>query len=258
MTIAGENTARTAILRFPACFPDSIVGIIPRPGRADIKFLKYYLDLLYPRIRAITKGATQDNLSIDKLLSFDVVAPCAKLQSEIADRLSAYDDLIENNTGRIATLEEMARALYQEWFVRFRFPGQKHVLFADSPIGPVPEGWEVASFTEIAEVLSGGTPKKSEPGYWGGSIPFYTPRDAPQSAYALTTEANITESGLRRCNSGLYPKDTVFITARGTVGRLVHRRRQKIHPFLAPQAMLPRFQPYPVVGGVNLLNASVH
>jgi len=141
-------------------------------------------------------------------------------QSQIVSIFSAYDDLIENNTRRIEILEEMARRLYEEWFVHFRFPGHEEVSFKESELGRIPEGWEVSPFTDLADVLSGGTPKKSEDLFWGGVIPFYTPKDAPRAAYALETATFITEAGLSKCSSHLYPKNTVFITARGTVGKV--------------------------------------
>src|SRR6185437_7842413 len=76
-------------------------------------------------------------------------------QRRIASTLSAYDDLIENNTRRIAILEEMARRIYQEWFVRFRFPGHEHVRTAHSELGPVPEGWRVQSLSDVADITMG-------------------------------------------------------------------------------------------------------
>jgi type I restriction enzyme S subunit len=75
MTIAGANTARTAILKIEACFPDSVVGFIPDKTKADIRFVKYSLDLMRHRFLSVSRGATQDNLSLDKLLSFPIVAP---------------------------------------------------------------------------------------------------------------------------------------------------------------------------------------
>jgi len=147
--------------------------------------------------------------------------PPLKTQKKIASILSAYDDLIENNLKRIKILEEMAQRLYREWFVHFRFPGHENVKMVDSPLGPIPEGWEVVPFTKIADVLSGGTPKTKIEEYWGGEIPFFAPKDAPDSFYVTKTEKTITQLGLQKCNSRLYPKDTVFITARGTVGKVV-------------------------------------
>ena len=74
-------------------------------------------------------------------------------------------------------------------------------------------------FTEIIQILGGGTPKTGESSYWNGSVPFFTPKDVG-SPYTLTTEKTITGEGLAHCNSRLYPVNTVFVTARGTVGKV--------------------------------------
>ena len=70
------------------------------------------------------------------------------IQQKIASILSAYDDLIENNTRRIQILEEMAQRIYHEWFVHFRFPGHENVKMVESELGMIPEGWEVKNATE--------------------------------------------------------------------------------------------------------------
>ncbi len=82
-------------------------------------------------------------------------------QRKIAAILSAYDDLIENNLRRIRILEEMAQNLYREWFVKFRFPGHQNARFVDSPLGRIPEGWEVDTVAKAFDILGGGTPLKS-------------------------------------------------------------------------------------------------
>lgn len=74
-------------------------------------------------------------------------------------------------------------------------------------------------FTEIIQILGGGTPKTGESSYWNGNVPFFTPKDVG-TPYTLTTEKTITEEGLAHCNSRLYPINTVFVTARGTVGKV--------------------------------------
>ena len=74
-------------------------------------------------------------------------------------------------------------------------------------------------FTEIIQIVGGGTPKTGESSYWNGNVPFFTPKDVG-SPYTLTTEKTITEEGLAHCNSRLYPINTVFVTARGTVGKV--------------------------------------
>ncbi len=68
---------------------------------------------------------------------------------------SAYDDLIENNTRRIAILEEMARRIFEEWFVHFRAPGCEGLPMVESAIGPIPQGWEVKQLGEIARAQVG-------------------------------------------------------------------------------------------------------
>lgn len=156
MTIAGANTAETAILTFPACFPDSIVGFIPGDSKSDIRYIKYALDTMKLKFLSVTRGATQDNLSLTKLLSFPLPTPPLDVQRRIASILSTYDDLIENNTRRIAILEEMAQRLYQEWFVRFRFPGHEKVKLVDTELGKIPRGWEVTKLGDHLKALESG------------------------------------------------------------------------------------------------------
>jgi type I restriction enzyme S subunit len=150
----------------------------------------------------------------------EIPLPPLPTQRRIAGILSAYDELIENSQRRIKILESMARGLYREWFVHFRFPGHESVPRVPSTMGEIPEGWEVKSFTDTAGVLSGGTPKTDVAEYWDGDIPFFTPRDASGCFYVNDCEKHVTELGLSKCASALYPPDTVFITARGTVGKV--------------------------------------
>lgn len=219
ITIAA-NIAESAILGIEGCFPDSVVGFVADPVKADVRFIKYYMDTLKLQMQSVSRGTTQDNLSLDKLLSFDFQVPPLPVQRRIAGILSAYDELMENSQRRIRILEGMARILYREWFVHFRFPGHEKLPRVASPLGDIPQDWQVAPFTEIADVLSGGTPKTDVPEYWNGEIPFFTPRDAPDCFYIQDTDKHVTELGLSKCASGLYPPDTVFITARGTVGKV--------------------------------------
>jgi len=151
ITIAA-NIAETAILGIPGCFPDSVVGFVPDADKADVRFIKYYIDILKLGMQSISRGTTQDNMSVEKLMSFDFDVPDLATQRKIAGILSAYDDLIENNLRRIKILEQMAQSLYREWFVHFRFPGHESVRFTDSSLGQIPKGWIVKKLAEIAGV----------------------------------------------------------------------------------------------------------
>jgi len=107
ITIAA-NIAENAILGVKGCFPDSVVGFIPDPMKADVRFVKYYMDTLKLQMQSISRGTTQDNLSVDKLLTFDFLTPPIPVQQRIASILSAYDELIENSQRRIKILESIA------------------------------------------------------------------------------------------------------------------------------------------------------
>lgn len=170
ITIAA-NIAESAILGVEGCFPDSVVGFVPDTSKADVRFIKYYLEILKLRMQNISHGSTQDNLSLDKLLSFDFLVPPLITQRRIADILSAYDELIENSQRRIKVLEEMARALYREWFVHFRFPGHESVPRVPSPLGDIPQGWEVKRIDDALSFESGRTIKKED--RENGDTPVY-------------------------------------------------------------------------------------
>ena len=214
ITIAA-NIADTGILGIPACFPDSVMGFIPYDGVSDVRFVKYCFDLLQRDCKQISQGTAQDNLSWQKLSTIEFPAPPIETQHRIANILSAYDDLIENNRKQIKLLEEAAQRLYKEWFVDLRFPGHEYTKIVDG----VPEGWEFFRFSDKVKIMSGGTPKTDNSNYYGGKIPFYTPKDSDGAFFAFQTETNITEEGLDNCNSHLYPENTIIITARGTVGK---------------------------------------
>jgi type I restriction enzyme S subunit len=160
ITIAA-NIAETSVLGINACFPDSIVGFVPDEDKADVAFIKYYIDLIKMQMQSISQGTTQDNLSLEKLETFDFIVPDVKLQRKIASILLAYDDLIENNRQRIDALEAAAQALYREWFVEMRFPGWQDVEWMEAVSSPInrpvqiPTEWDYKNIYEIAEITMG-------------------------------------------------------------------------------------------------------
>ena len=119
----------------------------------DPRFVFFFLKTL--GLERYNSGAGVPTLNRNHLDNLNIAVPPLPTQRKIAAILSAYDDLIENNLRRIKILEEMAQNLYREWFVKFRFPGHKKARFVDSPFGRVPEGWEVVSLLDIADVIYG-------------------------------------------------------------------------------------------------------
>jgi type I restriction enzyme S subunit len=137
ITIAA-NIADTAILGMDACFPDSIIGFVADENKSDVRFVKYFFDIFQARMKSISTGAAQDNLSLEKLLTFKIPTPPLPAQHKIASILSSYDDLIENNLKRIKVLEEKAFASYKlivnsEKLDEFTIEELAHVVMGQSP-----------------------------------------------------------------------------------------------------------------------------
>src|SRR5690606_20133713 len=107
-------------------------------------------------------GAANPTLNRNHIHGLPIRIPNPITQRRIASILSAYDDFIENNTRRIEILEEMARLLYEEWFVHFRFPGHEDVSFKESELGEIPEGWEVTAVKPLIKRLKNGTVYKQK------------------------------------------------------------------------------------------------
>jgi len=155
ITIAA-NIAESALLSFPACFPDSIVGFTPYEGVSDVRYVKYLLDNYKAEFQKRSKGATQDNLSVDKINALKVKVADYPSQIRIANLISTYDYLIEINLRRIRIVEEITQRLYTKWFVKFKFPGHENIRMIDSEsiFRRIPEGWSVIKIGNILKPSS--------------------------------------------------------------------------------------------------------
>ena len=245
ITIAA-NIAETAILTYPACFPDSVVGFVADDSKCDVRFIEYLFRILRANIQHenVGTGSVQDNINLQTLSRLRFSIPPLSEQRSIAHILGTLDDKIELNRRMNETLEEMARAMFKSWFVEFHpvrakmegswrpgdsLPGLPAYLYdlfpdrlVDSELGEIPEGWEVGVLDDTIILLSGGTPKTSEATYWDGIIPWYTAKDAPSPSdiFVLEAERCITEAGVESSSTKILPAGTTVITARGTVGKL--------------------------------------
>jgi type I restriction enzyme S subunit len=154
ITIAA-NIAESAILTYPACFPDSIVGFIADKSKTSEQFIKYYIDYLKLEMQSASLGTTQDNLSVDKLLTFKFRIPHKDIQIKIESVLGNLDEAIFTNKRRIEVLEEIVSSLYKEWFVNFKFPDFEKVKIVDSghpDFGMIPQRWSVKTLGDICFV----------------------------------------------------------------------------------------------------------
>jgi type I restriction enzyme S subunit len=151
----GANVGQLGWLRRAATVNQAICGLVVDPEVADHRYVFYALMDTRAGLIAQAQGAAQQNLNQDKIKDFEIPCPELVEQRRIASLLSAYDDLIENNTRRIAILEEMARRIYEEWFVRLRFPGHEGLRMVESELGLVPEGWSVVRLDDVLVLQRG-------------------------------------------------------------------------------------------------------
>ena len=187
-----------AISSTELCTNQGFKSIIPKEG-ID-KLFVYYL-LIYNRNKIISMGSgtTFKEISGKVMKSIDVKIPqTIQHQRKIASILGRIDDKIELNNKINDNLQQQAATLFANFYEQ-----------AETEVG----------FTELVQILGGGTPKTGEKSYWNGKVLFFTPKDIG-FPYTLSTEKTITEEGLAHCNSRLYPVNTVFVTARGTVGKI--------------------------------------
>lgn len=185
--------------------------------RAYYKFLFYYFysDAWQAVIRENTVlGATVDRIPLIRFPNFQVELPPLETQHRIADILSAYDDLIENNRKQIKLLEEAAQRVYKEWFVDLRFPGYEHTKITDG----VPEGWDIRAVSDFGKVITGKTPSTSKPEYYGGNIPFVTIPDMHNTIFPLSTEKYLSEQGANTQKNKFLPPKSVMVSCIATVG----------------------------------------
>lgn len=149
-------------------------------------------------IKSMTGTSGRQRVQTDVLRDMEVLIPTVKEQAKIVSILDGLETKIELNNAINKNLLEQAISIFN-WFY-------------DSSTHQQP-------FSSVINVFGGGTPKTSDPNFWNGDIPFFTPKDVG-NPYTFKTEKYITDDGLAKCNSRLYPTNTTFVTARGTVGKV--------------------------------------
>ena len=159
----------------------------------DSQFLFYWIGSPQGKaeLQKCTIGSSQSAFTIVLLKGIEIALPPMPVQQRIAGILSAYDELIENSQRRIKILEAMARGLYREWFVHFRFPGHENHPRVASALGEIPEGWEVKKLGDIAEDMRRNVPK----GKLEEPSPYVGLEHIPRRALALDAWETATELG---------------------------------------------------------------
>jgi len=183
---------------FRGCLGRRVALIRPNPKKADSRYLLYYfLSHEWRKVVEgyVTSGATVDRVPLEKFPEFPAVLPSIEAQRNIADVLSAYDDLMENNRRRMGLLEDAARLLYQEWFVRLRFPGHEHARLTQG----IPEGWTTYTLDDLCLIGRGASPRPIA-NFMDGEVAWFKIGDATasESPYIFHTAEHVTDDGAKK------------------------------------------------------------
>lgn len=154
----GDTAGRVAINKIPLCTNQACCNLIIDENKADYEFIYYNLCTLYDKLVSLKNGGAQPNLNAGLIKNLEISLPPLTTQKRIADILSAYDDLIENNQKQIKLLEEAAQRLYKQWFIDLRYPGHETTPIIDG----LPEGWRKEKLGNVIEYIRGTSYTSSE------------------------------------------------------------------------------------------------
>lgn len=202
---------------------ENAVRLTNYKNNVDSKFLHYVLSQkqYHDYMQLIAGAAAQPKLGIYKVKRIKVELPNLEKQKKIADILTTYDNLIENNNKRIKLLEQMAENLYKEWFVRFRFPGYENSEFENG----IPKGWEILRANQLFDITIGKTPDRKIFEYFSNipecNYPWVSISDMRSaSTFVFKTKEYLTFNAVNTCNVKIIPKNTVILSFKLTVGQV--------------------------------------
>ena len=212
---ARGTVGELAMIPYDMAFNQSCFGLIPK-GNNDPHFVYYLLKDKVRSLKSQTQGSVFDTIT---KATFDRIE-CADYSEEdqhrIASILSSLDRKIVLNNKINADLEEMAQAIFKNWFVDFE--PFKDGKFVDSELGMIPEGWKVGSLGDMGTIVCGKTPSKANSNYYGGDIPFIKIPDMHGNVFVESSEDRLTEQGSLSQIKKLIPPYSLMVSCIATVG----------------------------------------
>lgn len=224
------------------------------------EFLYYFMEQCHV-VRWLEQhavGTTMLNLSAGIVGDLPIRYPAVQTQRKISDILSAYDDLIENNRRRMALLEKAARLLYEEWFVRLRFPGHAHVRVTDSPHSRLPEKWTSTTLGDITtKIGSGATPRGGEAAYQNNGIALIRSQNVYDNRFEDDGLAHISDTQADElANVTVEPRDILLNITGASVARCCMVPKRHLPARVNQHVMIIR--PDPTLADPSFVLASIN
>ncbi len=211
LTIAA-NIGDTGILKFPACFPDSLVGIIPN-NILNAQYLEYYLRTQKKVLKYFAPKSAQKNINLETLKPLPIPIPPIPEQKKIAAILSSVDRVIETTQEAISQLQKVKRGLMQQLLTK-GIPGWNKE-YKNTVIGKIPDGWNLMTLEDVGTWKSGGTPSKKNQTYWNGSIPWVSAKDMKCDRLSKTIDY-ITDLGAAS-GTQVVSSGSILVVVRGMI-----------------------------------------
>lgn len=226
ITIAA-NIAETALLAYPMCFPDSVVGFNAYPHESSELFMHYVFTYIKKSIQNSATGSIQDNINIDYLTQLKFKIPNKVYQDKIVFILSSLDDKIELNNRINSELENLAKTIYDYWFVQFDFPDENgkpykssggKMVYNQDLKREIPVGWEVKLLEEVLTIVRGSSPRPIDNFLSDNGLPWIKISDATSSnnRFIFETKQFILEEGIPYTRN--IPPDTLILSNSATPG----------------------------------------
>ena len=214
----GATAGKSCIVKVPMTTNQACCNLTINDEVADYEFVYYTLKNDYTTLASLANGGAQQNLNAQIIKDYVLKMPSLADQRRIASILSSLDRKIELNNKINADLEEMAQAIFKNWFVDFEpFKDSK---FVDSELGMIPEGWKVGTLGDFCKCLLGGTPSRSKEEYWNGDVNWINSGEINKFRILEASE-KITELGLSKSATKLLPKKTTVLAITGaTLGQV--------------------------------------
>ena len=256
ITIAA-NIADTAILSYPMCFPDSIVGFVADIKESSEIFMHYIFIYIQKYIQNSVTGSIQDNINIDYLQNLEFRIPLKEHQDKIALILSSIDKKIELNNKINSELENMAKTIYDYWFLQFEFPNEEgkpykssggKMIWNEELKKEIPEKFNRMVLKNIdgITVITGKTPSTKEEDNFGNDVMFITIEDLRKNTFIVDTNRKLSIKGANTQKNKYIPKGSICVSCIATIGEIAistesSQTNQQINSIIAKEIKIKNY-----------------